>query len=66
MYKLRMTKQLKYFDEVIQLHYEEGYDRERIASVLHIDPSTVSHWITIFAWGCVMLSASFHAKKTHK
>ena len=27
MYKLRTTKQLKYFDEVIRLHYEEGYDK---------------------------------------
>ena len=49
MYKLKTTKQLKYFDEVIRLHYEEGYDKERIASVLPIDPTTVSRWITIFA-----------------
>ena len=27
-YKLRTTKQLKYFGEVIRLHYEEGYDKE--------------------------------------
>ena len=27
MYRLRTTKQLKYFDEVIRLHYEKGYAR---------------------------------------
>ena len=49
MYKLRTTKQLKYFDEVIRLHYEEGYGEDRIASLLPIGHSTVSRWIAIFA-----------------
>ena len=49
MYKLRTTKQLKYFDEVIRLHYEEGYGEDRIASLLPIGHTTVSRWIAIFA-----------------
>lgn len=49
MYKLRTTKQLKYFDEVIRLHYEMGYGEERIASLLPIGHTTVSRWIAIFA-----------------
>ena len=49
MYKLRTTKQLKYFDEVIRLHYEEGYGEDRIASILPVGHTTVSRWIAIFA-----------------
>ena len=49
MYKLRTTKQLKYFDEVIRLHYEEGYGEDRIASLLPVRHTTVSRWIAIFA-----------------
>lgn len=49
MYKLRTTKQLKYFDEVIRLHYEEGYGEDRIAFLLPIGHTTVSRWIAIFA-----------------
>ena len=48
MYKLRTTKQLKYFDEVIRLHYEEGYGEDRIASILPVGHTTVSRWIAIF------------------
>ena len=49
MYRLRTTKQLKYFDEVIRLHYEKGYGEDRIASILPVGHSTVSRWIAIFA-----------------
>ena len=49
MYKLKTTKQLKYFDEVIRLHYEEGYGEDRIASILPVGHTTVSRWIAIFA-----------------
>lgn len=49
MYKLKTTKQLKYFDEVIRLHYEKGYGEDRIASLLPIGHTTVSRWIAIFA-----------------
>ena len=48
MYELRTTKQLKYFDEVIRLYYEEGYSESRIASVLPIGLTTVWRWISIF------------------
>ena len=49
MYELKTTKQLKYFDEVIRLHYEEGYGEDRIASLLPVGHTTVSRWISIFA-----------------
>lgn len=48
MYKLRTTKQLKYFDEVIRLYYEEGYSESRISSVLPLSLTTVWRWISIF------------------
>jgi len=49
MYLLHTEKQLKYFEEAIRLHYEEGYGEDRIAKVLPIGHSTVSRWIAIFA-----------------
>lgn len=49
MYKLRTTKQLKYFDEVIRLHYEKGYGEDRISTLLPVGHTTVSRWIAIFA-----------------
>ena len=49
MYRLHTEKQLKYFDEVIRLHYEEGYGEDRIAKIIPIGHSTVSRWIAIFA-----------------
>jgi len=49
MYHLHTAKQLKYFDEVIRLHYEEGYGEERIEQVLPVSHSTASRWIAIFA-----------------
>lgn len=49
MYRLHTEKQLKYFDEVIRLHYEEGYGQDRISRLLPIGHSTVSKWIAIFA-----------------
>jgi transposase len=49
MYQLHTKKQLNYFDEVIRLHYEEGYGEDRISRLLPVSHSTVSRWITIFA-----------------
>ena len=49
MYQLHTAKQLKYFDEVIRLHYEEGYGEDRIEQVLPVSHSTASRWIAIFA-----------------
>lgn len=49
MYKLHTEKQCKYFNEVIRLHYEEGYGEDRIAKIIPIGHSTVSRWIAIFA-----------------
>lgn len=48
MYVLKTEKQLKYFDEVIRLHFEKGYGEDRISSILPIGHSTVSRWISIF------------------
>ena len=47
MYELRKTKQLRYFDEVIRLHYEEGYGENRMATILPIGLTTVWRWISI-------------------
>jgi len=49
MYRLHTQKQLKYFDEVIRLHYEEGYGEDRISQFLPIGHTTASRWIAIFA-----------------
>lgn len=49
MYSLHTEKQLKYFDEVIRLHYEEGYGEDRISQLLPIGHTTASRWIAIFA-----------------
>ena len=49
MYQLRTEKQLAFFDEVIRLHYEEGYGENRIAKVLPVGHTTASRWIAIFA-----------------
>ena len=49
MYRLHTEKQLKYFDEVIRLHYEEGYCEDRISQLLPIGHTTASRWIAIFA-----------------
>ena len=49
MYRLHTEKQLKYFDEVIRLHYEEWYGEDRISQLLPIGHTTASRWIAIFA-----------------
>ena len=49
MYQLHTAKQLRYFDEVIRLHYECGYGEDRIAKLLPLGHTTVSRWIAIFA-----------------
>lgn len=47
MYQLRTEKQLKYFKEVIRLHYEEGYGERRIEKILPVGHTTASRWIGI-------------------
>ncbi|MCQ2210345.1 MAG: hypothetical protein MJZ34_08640 [Paludibacteraceae bacterium] len=49
MYQLHTEKELKYFKEVIRLHYEEGYGEDRIAKILPVGHTTASRWIAIFA-----------------
>lgn len=49
MYQLHTEKQRLYFNEVIRLHYEEGYGEDRIEKVLPIGHTTASRWIAIFA-----------------
>ena len=49
MYHLHTAKQIKYFDEVIRLHYEEGYGKDRISKILPVGRNTASRWIAIFA-----------------
>ena len=63
MYQLHTKKQLKYFDEVIRLHYEEGYGEDRIARILPIGHTTASRWITIFAKEKGKISTAIQMKK---
>ena len=49
MYQLHTAKQRQYFDEVIRLHYEVGYGRNKICRLLPVGRATVSKWISIFA-----------------
>ena len=49
MYQLHTAKQLKYFDEVIRLHYDEGDGEDRISQIVPIGQNTASRWIAIFA-----------------
>lgn len=46
MYKTE--KQRMYYDEVIRLHFEEGYGTDRIENILPIGHSTASRWINNF------------------
>ena len=49
MYQLHTKKQQKYFNEVIRLHYEEGYGEDKIARIIPIGHATAARWISIFA-----------------
>ena len=49
MRKYKTRKQELYFDEVIRLHYEEGYGEDRISSIIPVGHTTVARWIAIFA-----------------
>lgn len=64
MYQLCTEKQLKYFKEVIRLHYEEGYGERRIEKILPIGHTTASRWIAIFAQGKVNTVDSENMAKT--
>ncbi|MCR5827411.1 MAG: helix-turn-helix domain-containing protein [Bacteroidales bacterium] len=37
-----------HIEEVLRLHYQEGYKANKIAQVLHLSPTTVLKWITTF------------------
>jgi transposase len=49
MYEFRTEKQLRYFNEVIRLHYQEGYGEKKISKLLPVGHTTASRWIAIFA-----------------
>lgn len=49
MYQLHTRKQALFFNEVIRLHYKEGYCSKRISRILPISDRTASRWISIFA-----------------
>ena len=63
---LHTEKQLKYFDEVIRLHYEEGYGEDRISQLLPIGHTTVSRWIAIFAKEKGKISGTNDMRKPQK
>lgn len=46
MYKTE--KQRKYYDEVIRLHFEEGYGSDRIETILPVGHTTAQRWINNF------------------
>jgi len=46
---LRTKKQQKYFYQVMDLYFNEGYGSQQIAKMLSIARHTVYNWITIFA-----------------
>ena len=66
MFQLHTAKQLKYFDEVIRLHYEEGYGEDRISQILPIGHTTASRWIAIFAREKGMISGTNDMRKPHE
>ena len=45
----RKELRLRYIDEAIRLYYEERWGYGCIGKKLGISPSTVAHWISIFA-----------------
>jgi len=42
MYHLHTPKQLKYFDEVIRLHYEEEFEKERMSRLFLLKKKMIS------------------------
>lgn len=56
---LHTSKQLKYFNEVIRLHYEEGYSEDRIAHILPIGHTTAGRWIREYARSSGSISTNF-------
>lgn len=46
MYKTE--KQRKYYDEVIRLHFKEGYGSDRIETILPVGHTTAQRWINNF------------------
>lgn len=46
---LHTQKQLKYFDEVMRLHYEKNYSAGAISKIIPVEEHTISRWISIFA-----------------
>ena len=46
---IHTTKQIKYFNQVMDLYFNEGYSPYKIAKMLSMSKTTVYRWITIFA-----------------
>ena len=63
MYQLHTEEQRLYFDEVIRLHYEEGYGEDKISRLLPVGHTTASRWIAIFAKEKGKVSGSKDMKK---
>ena len=55
---LHTQKQLKYFDEVIRLHVEEGLGEDRIATRVPIGHTTIGRWISAYKSGDVLVHPS--------
>jgi transposase len=63
---LHTKKQQAYFEEVIRLHYENGYGEDRISRILPIGHSTVSRWIAIFVAENAEKSVQMRKSKTQR
>ena len=44
----RSEKQKKYYDEVIRLHFEQGYGEDTISRFIPVGHSTIGRWIATF------------------
>ena len=52
---LHTQKQLKYFDEVIRLHVEEGLGEDSIAMRIPLGHTTIGRWISAYESGDVVI-----------
>ena len=50
MWKYNCEKRTKYYDEVIRLYTQEGMGRSKIAKIFPIGKSTISRWVSNFAF----------------
>lgn len=63
---LHTRKQLKYFDEVIRLHVEEGLGEDSIATRVPIGHTTIGRWISAYKSGDVLVPPSLARVDTSK